>query len=329
MESLSVVELRRCLRDLFALAMLPASWHQHDPKQTAQSLADAVLRMLDAELVYVVVPDSAGPHALLRQAGEARHDLDAASKLFAELVQHGLPVARVDVLGTEMNVVLQTIDLPSGEQGAILVAAARGGFSTQVDSALLRVAANQTAIALANKRYIAELRQAAELREQLMAEVATASQRKDQFLAVLGHELRNPLAAIHAAHLQSLTNQKPGRPQEIISHQLTTLMRLVDDLLDASRVSTGKLALQRQGLDLRQVVEKARAACDHARSAKESSTDRDCLRHAPLGRRRSGSSGANAGQFAGKRNPLHGGRRKRLDGSHADSGWQRVDTGPR
>jgi signal transduction histidine kinase/CheY-like chemotaxis protein len=268
MESLSVVELRRCLRDLFALAMLPASWQRNDVEQTAESLADAVLRTLDVELVYVRVPDATDLGGVLRQAGDARRDLDAVGELFARFIREGAPRARVDVHGTEMSVLLQTIDLPGGEQGAIVVAAARSGFPTDVDRALLRVAANQTAIALANKRYIAELSRAAELQEQLATELATASRRKDQFLAVLGHELRNPLAAIHAAHLQSLTSQKLGRAQEIIGHQLTTLMRLVDDLLDVSRVSTGKLALQRQHLDLRQVVERARAASDHAAAEK-------------------------------------------------------------
>src|SRR4051812_9268311 len=239
MESLSVVELRRCLRDLFALAMLPASWHHHDAKQTAQSLADAVLRTLDVELVYVLVPDAAGPHAVLREAGEASHDLHAIGQFFAPFLQQGRVDPRVNLLGTEMNVAFQTIDLRTAERGAIVVGAMRSDFPTQIDSALLRVAANQAAVALANKRYVAELSQAAVLRDQLVAELATASTRKDQFLAVLGHELRNPLAAIHAAHLQTLTNPQPGRAQEIISHQLTTLMRLVDDLLDASRVSTG------------------------------------------------------------------------------------------
>jgi signal transduction histidine kinase len=205
---------------------------------------------------------------VLREADEGHHDRDAVSKLFERFVRQGVAASPMDVLGTEMYTVLQTIDLPNGEQGAIVIATARSSFPTHVDSALLRVAANQTAIALANKRYIAELRLAAELREQLVAELATASKRKDQFLAILGHELRNPLAAIHAAHMQSLTNPTPGRAQEIISQQLTTLMRLVDDLLDASRVSLGKLALQRQRVDLNQVVEKARAACEHAAAQK-------------------------------------------------------------
>jgi signal transduction histidine kinase/CheY-like chemotaxis protein len=268
MESLSIVELRRCLRDLFALAMLPASWHHHDPKQTAQSLADAVLRTLDVELVYVLVPDAGGLLAVLREEGGAAHNLHAVSELFAPFIQQGGVGPRVNVLGTEMNLALQTIDLPSAERGVIVVGAVRSDFPTQIDSALLRVAANQAAVALANTRYIAELNQAAVLRDQLVAELATASKRKDHFLAVLGHELRNPLAAIHAAHLQTLTKPQPGRAQEIITHQLTTLMRLVDDLLDASRVSTGKLALQRQRLDLREVLEKARAACDHAAAQK-------------------------------------------------------------
>jgi signal transduction histidine kinase len=262
MESLSVVELRRCLRDLFALAMLPASWHRHDPKQTAESVADAVLQTLDVDIVYV------RPYAVLRVASGARHDLDALSELFEQLIEQGCAPPRIRVLGTEMNVVFQTIDLPRGEQGTIVVAAVRSGFPTEVDCALLRVAANQAAVALANKHYMAELSRAADLRERLVADLATASKRKDQFLAVLGHELRNPLAAIHAAHSQSLRNSTPGRAQEIITHQLTTLMRLVDDLLDASRASAGKLTLQRERVDLRHVVEKARAACEHAAAQK-------------------------------------------------------------
>ena len=56
--------------------------------------------------------------------------------------------------------------------------------------------------------------------------------------------------------------------REEVRQELTTLVRLVDDLLDVSRVSTGKLTLQRQRLDLRQVVDKARAACDHSASQK-------------------------------------------------------------
>src|ERR1044071_3588921 len=99
-----------------------------------------------------------------------------------------------------------------------------------------------------------------------MAELALASQRKDHFLAVLGHELRNPLAAIHAAH--TLAQRQPERAQEIIAHQISTLMRLVDDLLDVSRVTTGKLALQKQRLDLRDVIERARTASEYAATQK-------------------------------------------------------------
>jgi signal transduction histidine kinase/ActR/RegA family two-component response regulator len=263
-ESLTIVELRRCLRDVFALAMLPVLWRRNDAKHTTDSLADAIFRTLRPELVYVLVPDSPGAHASVRDEGDRRHDPEKIAELFAPIIDEGRSTSRMDVLGTEMNVHFQTIELQDRAFGAIVVAASRSSFPTDIECALLRVAANQAAVALQNARHVAELDQAAKLREELVAELAAASRRKDRFLAVLGHELRNPLAAIHAAHMYNVSNREHDRAQEIITHQLETLMRLVDDLLDISRVATGKLALQKQRLDLRDVVERARAASEHA-----------------------------------------------------------------
>jgi signal transduction histidine kinase/CheY-like chemotaxis protein len=254
MESLTVVELRRCIRDLFALAMLPALWRRTDVRHMSESLADAIFRTLDAELVYVHVPDSDGAHGSVRVAGDLGHDADAIRELLAPLIRQEPRASRLDVLGTEMNVLHQPIDLPEGDQGAVIVGATRSGFPTDLDCALLRVATNQASVAVQNARYVAEL--------------AAASRRKDQFLAVLGHELRNPLAAIQAAHSHSLANPNHARSQEIITGQLATLTRLVDDLLDVSRVSTGKLTLQKQRLELRDVIDRARAASEHAATQK-------------------------------------------------------------
>jgi signal transduction histidine kinase/ActR/RegA family two-component response regulator len=264
MEALTDVELRRCVRDLFALSALPALWRQGDVKHTTETLADAVFRTLEPDLAYVLVPDSVGTQASLRTTGE--HDPAAIRELLTPIIEQRQPTSRLDLFGIEMNVLLQAIDLADGEQGAIIVAARRSGFGSEINRALLRVAVNQAAVALQNARYVAELGRAARVQEELVQQLASASRRKDQFLAILGHELRNPLAAIHAAHAHSFTHPEhgQGRTQEIISHQLATLIRLVDDLLDLSRVSTGKIALQRQRLNLRDVVEKARAALEHA-----------------------------------------------------------------
>jgi signal transduction histidine kinase len=92
-------------------------------------------------------------------------------------------------------------------------------------------------------------------------ELASANHRKDEFLAMLGHELRNPLAAIHnGIHLLSQQTQSSPAPQKIkamIERQIRRMTQLVDDLLDVSRITHGRLRLQRERIDLRDVVSNA------------------------------------------------------------------------
>lgn len=86
-----------------------------------------------------------------------------------------------------------------------------------------------------------------------------ADRRKDEFLAVLGHELRNPLAPIATAlHLIRLkTSTGIEREIALIDRQVGHLTRLVDDLLDLSRITRGKVRLNRETIDLESVVAKA------------------------------------------------------------------------
>ena len=89
------------------------------------------------------------------------------------------------------------------------------------------------------------------------AELLEADQRKDEFLATLAHELRNPLAAIRFA-VESL---KPGEPsasaaraREVVDRQVRQLVRLVDDLLDVSRITANKIHLRRAPHDLARLM---------------------------------------------------------------------------
>jgi len=91
------------------------------------------------------------------------------------------------------------------------------------------------------------------------------NQAKDEFMAMLAHELRNPLSAISAA-IQVLDasqgQQAPAlRARSIIGRQVQHLARLVDDLLDVSRVVTGKIALDQRPLDFADLVHRAVALC--------------------------------------------------------------------
>jgi signal transduction histidine kinase len=103
-------------------------------------------------------------------------------------------------------------------------------------------------------------RLAAELRARAETLVET-DRRKNEFLAMLGHELRNPLGAIaNAAHV--LKQVGPGetparRSVDVIQRQIQHLVRLVDDLLDVSRITRGKVELRKERMDLRETVRHA------------------------------------------------------------------------
>jgi len=97
--------------------------------------------------------------------------------------------------------------------------------------------------------------------KELELELKEAGRRKDEFLAMLGHELRNPLAPIRNAVsiLRKLGGEDPDHNwcQDVIDRQAEQLTRIVDDLLDVSRVSRGKIQLHRARLDFSRAIQNA------------------------------------------------------------------------
>ncbi|MEX2220215.1 MAG: MASE1 domain-containing protein [Candidatus Rokuibacteriota bacterium] len=95
-------------------------------------------------------------------------------------------------------------------------------------------------------------------RERGRAEAEAASRVKDEFFAMLGHELRNPLGAIttalHVIDACGPLDERSGQAREIIARQVRHLVRLVDDLLDVSRLTTGKITLGRRPVELSAVA---------------------------------------------------------------------------
>ncbi|QQE09093.1 response regulator [Cupriavidus gilardii] len=96
-------------------------------------------------------------------------------------------------------------------------------------------------------------------RERLLRELERASQAKDEFLAMLGHELRNPLSPIVTA-LQLMRmrgSTETQRERAIIERQVDHLVRLIDDLLDVSRITRGNIELKVETVQLADVLAKA------------------------------------------------------------------------
>jgi signal transduction histidine kinase len=114
-------------------------------------------------------------------------------------------------------------------------------------------------------------------RARAQAELALANRRKDEFLATLAHELRNPLAPIrNGLQIVRLSTRNEDSLQLVVSmmdRQLGHLVRLVDDLLDVARIGAGKIVLERRAVDIADVlarsIESARALLDERGHALE------------------------------------------------------------
>ena len=114
------------------------------------------------------------------------------------------------------------------------------------------ITATRTALRERERQY--ELRR-------LLAELRESDRRKDVFLAMLAHELRNPLAPIRNAseifRRAGAGNAMLRRAGEIVDRQVTQLARLIDDLLDVSRITQGKVQLRRQRIGLQTLIAQA------------------------------------------------------------------------
>jgi len=111
------------------------------------------------------------------------------------------------------------------------------------------------------ERQAAEVRAALFAREQQAREEAEATNRaKDEFLAMLGHELRNPLdvigTAVRVLDAQPTAEETARKARVVIGRQVAQLSRLVDDLLDVGRVTTGKIILHLVQVDLAEVAQR-------------------------------------------------------------------------
>jgi signal transduction histidine kinase/ActR/RegA family two-component response regulator len=160
--------------------------------------------------------------------------------------------------------------------GAICMALSRNGHRYgPEDLALAEEIGSRAALALDNARLyhaiqealrhrdesVEALRRSDEELRRRVEELAREDRRKDEFLAMLAHELRNPLAAIsNAGHVLDQGGAADARTRDlvgVIGRQIRHLSRLVDDLLDVSRFTRGKIELRKRLVELRPIIEGA------------------------------------------------------------------------
>ncbi|HMJ15269.1 MAG TPA: ATP-binding protein [Polyangiaceae bacterium] len=189
---------------------------------------------------------------------------------------HGMPQGHLPV----RSYLAVPVKSRSGEVlGGLFFGHAELGVFSEADERLQVAVAAQAGIAIDNAKFLrAAVRaeeQAQREREKLEAiacELENANRTKDEFLATVSHELRTPLNAIlgwvRMLRCGSLPAEKHERALEIIERNANSQTRLIEDLLDVSRIVSGKLRLDVQTVDLEMVVENAVEAVRPAATAR-------------------------------------------------------------
>jgi len=140
--------------------------------------------------------------------------------------------------------------------------------TTEMNEALVLSSVRQHELTEAAEASEDKYRRLFETSQEQAAALAVIDRRKDEFLAMLGHELRNPLAPIHNAalllrlqcdndHLQGIESPILNQSVGIIERQVGQLAHLIDDLLEVSRITTGRIQLQQERIAVAGVVENA------------------------------------------------------------------------
>ncbi|MEO8358573.1 MAG: ATP-binding protein [Vicinamibacteria bacterium] len=244
-DGLGMDELRARLRDA-GDALRAIQNGEVDALPVSDGDADKVFTLKSADAPYrAMVEQMQGGAVTLNSKGDVLY----SNRSFAELI--GWPLERV--LGSSIDEFIEGTDQATLSELLLAGAGAlRTRLLTKSGTPLdAHVSVSQMTLDDAEHRtlIVTDL--------STMTKVQRENQSKDEFLAMLAHELRNPLAPIRTG-LQILKLSPQGetadRAREMMDRQLTQMIRLIDDLLDVSRVSRGKIELQREVLDLKAIV---------------------------------------------------------------------------
>ncbi|WP_426113537.1 hybrid sensor histidine kinase/response regulator [Massilia sp. PWRC2] len=174
--------------------------------------------------------------------------------LVASRLQKGITGPLLAVTNVAREVMAQrdfTLRVPASEKGEI------GVLVSAFNDMLAEIGRRSHALQEANLT----LEHEGQVRHRAEQALLTADRRKDEFLATLAHELRNPLAPIRTGldilRLRSGDAVATERATDIMERQLRQMVRLVDDLLDVSRINTGKFAIKMGRVELKAVINDA------------------------------------------------------------------------
>jgi PAS domain S-box-containing protein len=219
---------------------------QRESQLVASAHGDPQKEPLLTEISTRYRPDWRGPTISGRvlASGDAEFLPDVPQSYLDSVTRDARHRELIEALGPR-SVVVVPLESRGRTIGVIGLARTVGRKPFDVDEfELAQELARRAATAIDNSRLYDELR--------------SADRQKDDFLAMLAHELRNPLAAIdYATHLSHISPEQADNANEIIHRQVRQLSRLIDDLLDVSRITRNKIELQKEPIDAATLINRA------------------------------------------------------------------------
>jgi signal transduction histidine kinase len=239
---------------LIRLERLAAALGEVTTRSQLVVVTDLVAVTLEADGVVIVEHSDDGDHPLLLTLGRG---VEALRRIAATTGERPVWSSDAAVLGNDIQSTLRSLAALPLRAGAVRVGAIVLGYETSRPfsasyRALVQDVARQLALALDRSTTYERLEHERERAE-------LASRAKDEFLAMLGHELRNPLSPIlTATQLMRLRSEDAhDRERTVIERQVKHMIRLVDDLLDVSRITRGTIELRKRAIEIAEVITQA------------------------------------------------------------------------
>src|SRR5262252_2983374 len=239
-----VEALDRLMRDEFALILLDVSMPGMDGYETA-SLIHEHPRFENTPIIFVTAVNVS---ELDRMRGYRLGAVDYVAVPIVPEILRSKVVVMVELYRKRRELEILNRDLAATNR-ALLEEKAR---ELEMLNESLRVANDE--LGKRNRQLLSEVS------DRIRAEALLVEQdrRKDEFLAMLAHELRNPLAAVaNAVNAFRLATPAPSALHDTMSRQVALLVRLIDDLLDVARISRGKITLKEEATTLNAIIDSA------------------------------------------------------------------------
>jgi PAS domain S-box-containing protein len=225
-------------------------------RRHAQARAATLVTLVETSADFIGVAELDGRAAYLNRAGMALVGLDDAAAVLATKVEDYFLPADLPFLRDTILPVTLDEGIWSGDYRFRHF---QTGEAIDVHFYLMRIDDPETG----EPRQLASVTRDIRPQKAYEAALLEADRRKDEFLSVLGHELRNPMAPIrNAVEILQLLMREGNNPRvdwalQVLDRHTGHLGRLLDDLLDVSRIVRGKIKLERRPIGLREIVEQA------------------------------------------------------------------------